>query len=254
METKILLRLIKDDLLQLKGLTDAFGMDSLPGADEVELSLVRAKALFRQLELLHKSIVQAENQRAAAALSDQKEVVFSEVPEAVKEEAPAFSEPIADKINVQPDESTVEPDVFVVQETALPADPEIAPKESAQESLVIQTESVDLGADQQATDWDETLAEPEKNVNDLFAQEKSESAFQAIPIRSIWDGIGINDRFLFVRELFGNNTALYEQTVTSLNQLTTIQEAVTYLKMNFKWQKSEASLKFLNLVKRRFTN
>jgi hypothetical protein len=42
--------------------------------------------------------------------------------------------------------------------------------------------------------------------------------------------------------------------ITTLNQLNTIQEAVSYLKLNFIWRKTEASQKFLALVKRRFTN
>ena len=90
-------------------------------------------------------------------------------------------------------------------------------------------------------------------VNDILSQEKIDSEYQIIPINSIWDGIGINDRFLFIRELFANSSAKFENTVGTLDKLTSIQEAVNYLKLNFKWNKTEASQKFLVLVKRRFT-
>jgi hypothetical protein len=33
-----------------------------------------------------------------------------------------------------------------------------------------------------------------------------------------------------------------------------ISEAVNFLQQNFKWKKNETSLKFVNLVKRRFPN
>ena len=101
---------------------------------------------------------------------------------------------------------------------------------------------------------DDVLNESAQMVNELLSQEKSDSGYQIIPIRSIWDGIGINDRVLFVRELFENNSSKFELAVTELNQLATLQEAVNYLKKNFKWHKTDASKKFLVLVKRRFTN
>lgn len=99
----------------------------------------------------------------------------------------------------------------------------------------------------------ETLGETHQMVNDILSPEKSESGYQITPINSIWDGIGINDRFLFIRELFANSSAKFETTVNTLDKLVTIQDAVNYLKMNFKWNKTEASHKFLDLVKRRFT-
>ena len=70
METKILLRLIKDDILHLQGITDDFSMETLPVADEVELALVRAKALLRQLELLHKSMVKTDHATSIQEVAD----------------------------------------------------------------------------------------------------------------------------------------------------------------------------------------
>ena len=122
------------------------------------------------------------------------------------------------------------------------------------ENQIIEVEKSDFKQDPGLHIKEVTLDESSQIANDLFTQEKNESGYQSVPIRSLWDGIGINDRFLFIRELFENDSSKFEQTVNSMNQLTTIQEAVNYLKMNFKWLKSEASQKFLILVKRRFTN
>ena len=219
METKILLRLIKDDILHLQGITDAFSMETLPGADEVELSLVRAKALLRQLELLHKALIQKDLQLVNKEETEQSKKAILEVDSSENKEVTSVSETISDQVTVSTAES-VKPAISVVHDTLVPIQLEITEK---------------------------------KSVNDLYTQEKSELAYQIIPISSIWDGIGINDRYLFVRELFGNDSGLFEQTVTSLDHLATIQEAVSYLKLNFKWHKTEASQKFLSLVKRRFT-
>ena len=61
MEAKTILRLIKDDITHLEEITGEFTLESLPSPDEVELSLVRARALLRELELLHKFAVLRES-------------------------------------------------------------------------------------------------------------------------------------------------------------------------------------------------
>jgi len=99
----------------------------------------------------------------------------------------------------------------------------------------------------------DTLSKPQQSTNDVLSPEKSDSGYPVMPINSIWDGIGINDRFLYIRELFANSSAKFETTINALDKLDTIQDAVNFLKLNFKWAKTDASQKFLVLVKRRFT-
>jgi len=99
----------------------------------------------------------------------------------------------------------------------------------------------------------ETFGEQHQMVNDYLTPEKDETVYRLTPLQSMWEGIGINDRFLFIRELFSNNSVRFESTVDEIDRLESIQDAVNYLKLNFKWNKTEASQKFLVLVKRRFT-
>jgi len=79
------------------------------------------------------------------------------------------------------------------------------------------------------------------------------SRFKPTPIKSLKEGLILNDRYLFQRELFNNDKAKLDETVAALDRLADIQEAVEYLKANFRWTKSEASEKFVQLVKRRFS-
>jgi len=65
--------------------------------------------------------------------------------------------------------------------------------------------------------------------------------------------IGINDRFIFIREIFDNNTDKYNTLIDQLDKLETIQQAVELLKANLTLQKNETSLKFVDLLKRRFS-
>ena len=97
----------------------------------------------------------------------------------------------------------------------------------------------------------------EKSVNDLLSgngDKKLEYKISNSPVQSIQAAIGINDRYQYIRELFSGNAETFAKTVIDLDNLGNIQEAVAYLQENFKWKKNETSLKFVNLVKRRFPN
>lgn len=223
MEAKILFGMIQDDIAHLEGITGEFDLESLPSVEVVELALVRANALLKGLELLHKFTVQHESSLKAIISVEEPTVEASE-----------------------PNHSNHEPfELFEIE----PGDIAQATRiENDEEELLLEERN------EENKTPDETPDESNQVVNDILSQEKSESGYQLIPINSIRDGIGINDRFLFVRELFENDSLKFETSVAALDKLATIQDAVNYLKMNFKWHKSEASHKFLGLVKRRFTN
>lgn len=93
-----------------------------------------------------------------------------------------------------------------------------------------------------------------RSLNDTIGENKSmdsKLAHSAIP--SLKSAIGLNDRFLFIREIFNNNSAKYNEVIDRLDQMEQIQEAVEYLRANLSMQKNEASMKFVDLLKRRFT-
>jgi hypothetical protein len=92
-----------------------------------------------------------------------------------------------------------------------------------------------------------------KSVNDIITdQHKLEFKLSNRPVSSIRAAIGINDRFQYIRELFDNDARKFLNTVEVLDSMNNIKEAVEHLRKNFKWTKTETSLKFVNLVRRRF--
>ncbi|HAQ18477.1 MAG TPA: hypothetical protein DCR40_04485 [Prolixibacteraceae bacterium] len=94
----------------------------------------------------------------------------------------------------------------------------------------------------------------ERSLNDVISENKpAEANLGNVPISSLRSSIGLNDRFLFIREIFSNNTDKYNLVIDHLDKLETIQQAVDYLKANLTLQKNETSLKFVDLLKRRFT-
>ena len=96
----------------------------------------------------------------------------------------------------------------------------------------------------------------EKSVNDLMSDDisKLEHKLSNRPVSSLQSAIGINDRFQFIRELFEGSVDDFVKTVADLDSMDDIKDAVDYLQTNFKWKKNDTSLKFVNLIKRRFPN
>jgi len=248
MEPKILLQLIRDDISHLQGIASEFSNELQLTPEEVELAIVRTNGLLRQLELLHKLLVKAD--KSLLQMETKFETIKNSYAE--RDQNILFVE-TSDK---NPGENLVEtPEpVAEIELSSLVCQESIDTLKVIIPEINDNKEKVSTGLpDQEFKNQSEESRESIQMVNDLLVKGKSESGYPIIPIKSIWDGIGINDRILFVRELFENDSSMFETAVTALNQLSTIQEAVNYLKMNFKWRKTEASQHFLILVKRRFT-
>ena len=94
----------------------------------------------------------------------------------------------------------------------------------------------------------------DRTLNDTIGETKlAEPILTSGPISSLRAAIGLNDRFLFIREIFGNNTDKYNRVIDQLDKLETQQQAVELLKANITLQKNETSMKFVDLLKRRFS-
>ena len=95
----------------------------------------------------------------------------------------------------------------------------------------------------------------EPTLNERFSvNTENQYKIKGKPVTSIKGAIGLNDRFLYMRELFGNNQETFETAIETLDKASALLEAIEYLEQNFQWQKNETSLKFMELVKRRFDN
>lgn len=91
-----------------------------------------------------------------------------------------------------------------------------------------------------------------QSLNDTISETKSPETTLSGSISSLKAAIGLNDRFLFIREIFGNNTEKYNMIIDQLDKLETQQQAVELLKKHLTLQKNETSMKFVDLLKRRF--
>jgi hypothetical protein len=81
---------------------------------------------------------------------------------------------------------------------------------------------------------------------------------QQKPITDLIKSIGINDKFLFIKELFANNGEEYSEAIQLLNNFSMISQAFDYLdilKNKYGWDEaSDASLKLYDLIRRKYQN
>ena len=101
------------------------------------------------------------------------------------------------------------------------------------------------------------LAPPETLGDKMLHEDRSLAAkFQQDPVRDLKTAIGINDKFLFVNELFGGSMEKYNKSIENLNDLKTLNGAMIYLnelKIELQWNSSnEAYRKLSELISRKF--
>ena len=103
----------------------------------------------------------------------------------------------------------------------------------------------------------DTFGQRSDSLNEKLGIRKDEDDISGLikskPITRLSEAIGINDKFLFIRELFNGNPELYNKTIASLDSSGTFTDARAIV-MNFAGNDAEnqAAKQLLELVKRKF--
>jgi len=96
-----------------------------------------------------------------------------------------------------------------------------------------------------------TLGEKMQHEDNTLA-----AKLQQKPVHDLKSVIGINDKFLFVNELFGGSMERYNRSIDNLNDVKTLNGALIYLnelRIELQWNSSnEAYRKLSNLISRKF--
>lgn len=98
------------------------------------------------------------------------------------------------------------------------------------------------------------------SMNDRLREEKVELAhvLTETPIRDLKKAIGVNDRYVFLNELFRGDETMYERSLKTLNSFRIYQEAEYWinreLKIKLGWNDNNSIVRhFCQLVRRRFS-
>ncbi len=100
----------------------------------------------------------------------------------------------------------------------------------------------------------------EESLNDRLKQGKTElmEVLKETPVKDLRKAIGINDRFIFLNELFRGDENTYERSIRTINNFNIYAEAEFWisreLKLKLGWDTSSPTVvHFDQLVKRRFS-
>ena len=101
----------------------------------------------------------------------------------------------------------------------------------------------------------------QRSLNDLFNEQREDhsisSQYQRAKVGDLTKAISINDKFIYIKELFHNRGENFSASIRQLNECKTMEEAfdcLEELKQKFFWDsKSDAYLSFCDLLRRKYS-
>ena len=121
-------------------------------------------------------------------------------------------------------------------------------------------EEIPTLAHQHSQELNDIIGSAGTSLNDHLREEKTEVAHKLTetPIRDLKKGIGVNDRFVFLNELFRGDEAMYERSLKTINGFRILPEAEYWinreLKIKLGWIDDQPTVRhFYQLVRRRFS-
>jgi hypothetical protein len=110
-----------------------------------------------------------------------------------------------------------------------------------------------------AYELNEAMSQNAESLNDRLKIERNElgSVLKETPIRDLRKAIGINDRFVFINELFRGDENMYERSIKTINSFGALGEAEFWIQRELKtkigWNEGNETVQhFDQLVRRRF--
>lgn len=105
----------------------------------------------------------------------------------------------------------------------------------------------------------EFIGDQQPSLNEKLKQAKIElsETLQEVPVKDLKKAIGLNDRFLYIKELFRGDEVMYERSIKTLNSFDIFPEAEYWIKRELKlklgWNDMNPVVKqFDQLIRRRF--
>lgn len=99
------------------------------------------------------------------------------------------------------------------------------------------------------------LYNSKKDINEQYSESSNNmvaNKFQKTQVNDLMKAIDINNKFLFIRELFNGNGSVFTETINQLNQYPRLTEAMDYfekIKLEYRWKDhSEAYKKLYELI------
>ncbi len=162
-----------------------------------------------------------------------------------------------DEAEIEAELEEIKRNAAAMQKMSVQNKPQIVFEEEDQD---IPTLAHHLNEVNQKKEINESIAGNAASLNDKLKQSKIDlgDTLTEVPIRDLRKAIGVNDRFLYINELFRGDENMYERSIKTINSFSILPEAEYWIQRELKtkigWNDSnETVIQFCQLVKRRFT-
>jgi hypothetical protein len=237
MEIKHTIEILAKDIQDIEKLVRNLNNYTTPPQIELDLAMSKLRHVYELLSMisidskndqLESSTIQTEPEAETQTVSDS-----IEASEEIREE-----EEVEEKEDISLVEEVVEKEV--VEEILIPEEPAIQELFDAPKEASILAEKF----------------ETDKSLNEKIApsnQSDLSSKIKGGPIDSIKRNIGINDRFLIIRELMNGDNEGFNQIIQKLDDCTNFNTAFTHIQTRFPDHLEHEGVKILiNLSRRKF--
>jgi len=246
MEFKHTIEILTKDIQDIEKLVDNFNnYSSIPNI-ELELALAKLRNVYDVLLMLRENtlststVAKTEEPKSIPKpnkVTDKKHTVPA------KDKVPSLTEEELTK-SINEIESSKTPEAGILEIENIPTQEK---KSSHAKKSIPKTQKIVA----------EKFSQDKTYLNEMLWEQLSKTDISAIhqlsPIKTISGSIGLNDKFLLIRELFSNDHDLFKKTMTELDNSANFNAAYSLLMNNFSWDmKSEPVQLLLNLLRRKF--
>ena len=164
---------------------------------------------------------------------------FDDIPEAVAEPEPEHVED-PEQIELSEPESPSEPETVVEPKPMVEPEPVVELIPSEEPEPVVETEHA--------------VIEPKVAVIDSMTDRQAwRTDMAGTHVRDIRSAISLNDRILFINTLFGQDPMAFQESLTKINQMTSLDEVVSHVVAEHpEWDlESETVYRFMMAVRRK---
>jgi hypothetical protein len=279
MTKEVFIALIQKDIRELDMIAQGLYEIESPSPTIIKLATLKAHDVISNLQMLaevngiSKEVQQIEidahhtpAKKTAKKAKQAKEITDEKKPEPIVEEKPIVKEIT---IETKPE---IEPQPAQIQEAVLPKEPEVVAvaKEEIATPIIVPEPQVAPVEAPKVEEKTMVVEEPKKEPEISIKKEQSihvETQVEPTPkkegglfntlsnkqITSLRKSISIGNRFMFQRELFGNDADKMNQAIDFIDTCSNLHEAEKYISENFHWDaEKESVIEFMNLVNRKF--
>ena len=226
-------------------------MEDEPDSDDLDEILNEEQDSEVQDEAIENEEFDTASNLEETITDEEEQSVFEEEPLPEEQEDENVENPIVESQPVEEEFVSEEPvaeepksEEVHVEEPVVEAPKEETPVEKEKTETTHITLGEQLGQSRQSS------------LNDKFASSKPIDLSGSIglkPISDIKSSIPLGERFRFTRMLFSGNGVAFDSTVAALNEMSSIEEADSYIRANFSWDMdSPVVVDFMNIVRRRY--